>query len=66
MREEVKNAIDEHVTTIGEQFDNASAALAAGDTAKLEKSLNIIEKVARILIVLIGAVKGAKGAAKVK
>ena len=61
MKEEIRNAISEQVTTLGEQFDNASAALVAGDVTKLEKSLLIIEKVARIVLVVIGALGSMKG-----
>lgn len=66
MNEEIRNVLDEQVTTIGDQLSNAASALAKGDTAKLEKALSIIEKVARVLLVVIGAINGAKGAAKGK
>lgn len=66
MKAEVKSAIGEHVETLQQQAYNAADALASGDTTKLEKALSIIEKVARILIVVIGAVNGARGAAKGK
>lgn len=61
MKPEIRNVIGEQVTTIGAQFENAAAALVTGDTAKLEKALSIIEKVARVLIVLLGAVNQVRG-----
>jgi hypothetical protein len=61
MRPEVKHAIGEQVTTLGEQFDNAAAALATGDIGKLEKAISIIEKVARIVLVVIAAIGQVKG-----
>jgi hypothetical protein len=60
MKPEVKDAIAEQVTTLGAQFDNAVAALGAGDISKLEKALSIIEKVARIVLVVIGALGTVK------
>ena len=60
MKPDVWNAINEQLTTIGSQFDNAAAALAKGDTAQLEKALAIIEKVARILIIVLGAIAQAR------
>lgn len=61
MTPEVKYAIREQVDTLGDQFDNAAAAITNGDTAKLEKALLIIEKVARIVLVVLGAIGQAKG-----
>lgn len=60
MKPDIKSAIDAQVTTIGEQFENAVAALANGDTAKLEKALLIIEKVVQIVLVVLGAISQAR------
>lgn len=60
MNTEIENAIAEQVKTVGEQFHAATDALIAGDTAKLEKALLIIQKVVRILLVVLGALSETK------
>lgn len=61
MEPDVDKAIAEQIETIEAQFENAAAALANGDVTKLQKALSIIEKVARIVLVVIGAVGSVKG-----
>lgn len=60
MKEEIRTAIGEQVTTLAEQSKNAFDAVADGDVARLEKALSIIEKVARIVLVVIGALGQAR------
>lgn len=64
MTDETRYAIEGSVATLLEQVDNTHAALVKGDTDKLEKSLRIIEKVARVLLVVLGAISQVKTAAK--
>lgn len=63
MDADIRNAIDEQLGSIQGQWDNAIEALETGDTSKLRKALEIIGKVARIVLVVLAALEQAKGKA---
>lgn len=60
MNDETRDAISEQVQTLGAQFENATEAVKVRDLSRLRKAIAIIEKVARILAVLLGAIEDAK------
>lgn len=52
--------IDAHVNALAGNVADVKAALQSRDIAKLERALSIVERIARIALVVIGAMKGGK------
>lgn len=60
MKPEVQRVISEQVETLEAQLGNVSEAVATGDVDKLTKALAIIEKVARVVLAVLGALSGLR------
>lgn len=60
MKPDVQRVINEQVETLEAQLGNAAEAAATGDVDKLEKALSIIEKVARVILTVLGALSGLR------